>query len=107
MDSASTNARPAHNPWIVLTSTSFAVFTVFLDTTILFVAFPSISRSFPSVAPSTMSWVLNGYTIMFAALMIPAGRLADRVGRRQAFLCAVVAFTVASMLCGIARPPAC
>jgi EmrB/QacA subfamily drug resistance transporter len=94
--------RPARNPWVVLTSTSFAVFAVFLDTTILFVAFPSIGRSFPSVAPSTMSWVLNGYTIVFAALMIPAGRLADRIGRRQVFLTAVVVFTVASMLCGIA-----
>ncbi len=102
MDSPPAVTRPAHNPWIVLTSTSFAVFAVFLDTTILFVAFPSISRSFPSVSPSTMSWVLNGYTIVFAALLIPAGRLADRIGRRQVFLTAVVVFTVASMLCGIA-----
>ena len=94
--------RPVHNPWVVLTSTSFAVFAVFLDTTILFVAFPSISASFPSASPATMSWVLNGYTIVFAALLIPAGRLADRVGRRQTFLAAVVIFTVASMLCGLA-----
>src|SRR5829696_5385861 len=90
------------SPWWILTSTSFAVFAVFLDTTILFVAFPSISASFPSASPATMSWVLNGYTIVFAALLIPAGRLADRVGRRQTFLTAVVIFTVASMLCGLA-----
>ena len=90
------------NPWVVLASTSLAVFAVFLDTTILFVAFPSISKSFPSTSASTMSWVLNGYTIVFAALLIPAGKLADRVGRRKTFLSAVVVFTVASMLCGLA-----
>jgi EmrB/QacA subfamily drug resistance transporter len=90
------------NPWVVLASTSLAVFAVFLDTTILFVAFPSISESFPSTSASTMSWVLNGYTIVFAALLIPAGKLADRIGRRKTFLSAVVVFTVASMLCGLA-----
>jgi EmrB/QacA subfamily drug resistance transporter len=78
------------------------VFAVFLDTTILYVAFPSIRADFADVSPSTLSWVLNAYTIVFAALLIPAGRLADRVGRRKTFLAAAVLFTVASMLCGIA-----
>ena len=90
------------NPWTVLASTSLAVFAVFLDTTILFVAFPSIAADFPDVGPTSLSWILNAYTIVFAALLIPAGRLADRVGRRRTFLTAVVIFTVASMLCGLA-----
>ena len=90
------------SPWVVLASTGLAVFAVFLDTTILFVAFPSISADFESVAPSTMSWVLNAYTVVFAALLIPAGRFADRVGRRRLFMAAVVVFTLASALCGIA-----
>jgi EmrB/QacA subfamily drug resistance transporter len=90
------------NPWVVLVSTSLAVFAVFLDTTILFVAFPAISADFSSAAPSSLSWILNAYTIVFAALLIPAGRLADRVGRRRTFLTAAVAFTLASMLCGLA-----
>ena len=90
------------NPWVVLTSTSLAVFAVFLDTTILFVAFPSITADFSSVSPSGLSWVLNAYTIVFAALLIPGGRLADRVGRRRTFLTAVIIFTAASMLCGLA-----
>jgi EmrB/QacA subfamily drug resistance transporter len=89
-------------PFAVLASTSLAVFAVFLDTTILFVAFPSIRSAFSGVQPSSLSWVLNAYTIVFAALLIPAGRLADRVGRRKTFLGAVVLFTVASMLCGLA-----
>ncbi len=90
------------NPWVVLASTSLAVFAVFLDTTILFVAFPSISEQFSSTPPSTLSWILNAYTIVFAALLIPAGRLADRVGRRKTFLTAAVLFTIASMMCGLA-----
>jgi MFS family permease len=61
------------NPWVVLASTSLAVFAVFLDTTILFVAFPSIRAQFASTAPSSLSWILNAYTIVFAALLIPAG----------------------------------
>ena len=96
------SAPLARSPWIVLTSTSLAVFAVFLDTTVLFVAFPSISAQFSSVSPSSLSWVLNAYTIVFAALLVPGGRLADRVGRRRVFLVAVVLFTAASMLCGLA-----
>lgn len=94
------------NPWVVLVATSLAVFAVFLDTTILFVAFPAIRADFSDVSASSLSWVLNAYTIVFAALLIPAGRLADRVGRRRTFLTAVVIFTVASMICGVAPTPA-
>src|SRR6478735_12562149 len=83
------------NPWIVLTSTSLAVFAVFLDTTIGFVTFPAISATFRSAGASTVSWVLNAYTLVFAAVLIPAGRLADRVGRRRMFLIGVVVFTTA------------
>jgi EmrB/QacA subfamily drug resistance transporter len=101
-DTMEVSERRVHNPWIVLTSTSLAVFAVFLDTTIGFVSFPAISKTFSSAGPSTVSWVLNAYTLVFAALLIPSGRLADRVGRRRMFLIGVVVFTVGSMLCGLA-----
>jgi EmrB/QacA subfamily drug resistance transporter len=84
---------------------SLAVFAVFLDTTALFVAFPDIARSFPDVAASQLSWVLNGYTIVFAALLIPLGKLADRRGHKTLFLAGSVVFTVASVLCAIAPEP--
>src|SRR6478609_784657 len=90
-----------HNPWVVLTSTGLAVFAVFLDTTIGFVSFPAISQTFSAAGPSTLSWVLNAYTLVFAALLIPCGRLADRLGRRRMFLTGVIVFTVGSMLCGL------
>lgn len=99
--SGTRSGRPAR-PWAVLGSTGLAVFAVFLDTTILFVAFPAISADFTGTSTSSLSWVLNAYTVVFAALLIPAGRLADRIGRRRLFLAAVVAFTLASALCGLA-----
>jgi EmrB/QacA subfamily drug resistance transporter len=101
VDPAPVTKRPV-SPWLVLLSTSLATFAVFLDTTILFVAFTSIGADFSSVETSTLSWVLNAYTIVFAALLIPAGKLSDRIGRRRTFLIAVVVFTAASMLCGFA-----
>ena len=102
VSTTATAPKQPPGPWVVLLSTSLAVFAVFLDTTILFVAFPSIRADFSSVGPSSLSWVLNAYTIVFAALLIPAGRLADRVGRRQMFLAGVIIFTTASMVCGLA-----
>lgn len=64
--------------------------------------FPDIAASFDSVAPAQLSWVLNGYTIVFAALLVPAGKVADRVGHRRAFLVGSAIFTVGSLLCAIA-----
>ncbi|HUQ07855.1 MAG TPA: MFS transporter [Kofleriaceae bacterium] len=82
--------------------TSLAVFAVSLDTTVLYVAFPAIRRSFASVSTAELSWVLNAYTVLFGALLVPAGRLADRIGRRRTFLAGVSLFTLASLVCGIA-----
>ena len=90
------------SPGLVLFSTSLATFAVFLDTTIGFVSFPAISRTFGTAGADTVSWVLNAYTLVFAALLVPSGRLADRVGRKRMFLLGVVVFTVGSALCGLA-----
>jgi EmrB/QacA subfamily drug resistance transporter len=92
-------------PWATLAVSSLAVFAVFLDTSVLFVAFPSITASFPDVAPAQLSWILNGYTIVFAALLIPAGRAADRRGHKATFLTGSVLFTVASLACALAPNP--
>ena len=88
--------------WRVLTVTSLAVFAVSLDATVLFVAFPAIRESFRAVSAAQLSWVLNAYTIVFGALLVPAGRIADRFGRRRIFLIGVGLFTLASALCGVA-----
>jgi EmrB/QacA subfamily drug resistance transporter len=81
---------------------SLATLATFLDTTILYVAFPDITATFTDTSAAELSWVLNAYTIVFAALLIPAGKIADRVGHRRVFLTGSALFTAASMACGLA-----
>ena len=88
--------------YVVLAICSSAVFLAALDATVLYVAFQDIRRSFADASPADLSWVLNGYTIAYAALLVPAGRLADRYGRKRFFLGGVALFTLASFLCGVA-----
>jgi EmrB/QacA subfamily drug resistance transporter len=77
-------------------------FLAFLDTTIVNIAFPNISASFAGSGADTLSWVLDGYFVIIAALLVPAGGLADRFGRKRIFLVGVASFTVSSLLCAVA-----
>lgn len=79
-----------------------AVFVSNLDLFIVNVALPAMNEQFPGSTLSSLSWVLNGYAIVFAALLVPAGRLADRIGHRTAFLAGLAGFTVSSALCALA-----
>jgi EmrB/QacA subfamily drug resistance transporter len=81
---------------------SLAVFMASLDLFIVNLAFPYIGRQFTGTSLSSLSWVLNGYTIVFAAVLVPAGRWADRVGRRRLFVAGMIAFSLGSLLCGVA-----
>jgi EmrB/QacA subfamily drug resistance transporter len=87
--------------WTVLIVTSVAVFMALIDVTIVNIAFPDIRRSFSGDSLGDLSWILNGYNIVFAAALVPAGRLADRVGRKRIFLVGVLLFLAASVLCGL------
>jgi len=85
----------------------FAVVTagiamVNLDLFIVNVALPSIGRTFGGADLASLSWVLNAYAIVFAALLVPAGRAADLIGRRTAFLAGVIVFALASAACAVA-----
>jgi EmrB/QacA subfamily drug resistance transporter len=90
------------HPWKILIVVSVAVFMVSLDLFIVNIAFPDIARDFDGASVATVSWVLNAYAIVVAALMVVAGRLADRSGRRTAFLAGLVVFLAGSALCGAA-----
>ena len=81
---------------------SLAVFMSSLDLFIVNLAFPYISRQYPGTSLSSLSWVLNAYTIVFAAVLVPAGRWADRIGRRRVFAAGLAGFTLGSVLCGLA-----
>src|SRR5581483_9347977 len=88
--------------WKVLTLVSLGVFMVSLDLFIVNVAFPSIEREFHGSSVSSVSWVLNAYAIVVAALMVSAGRFADRHGRKRFFQIGMLTFVVGSALCGAA-----
>jgi EmrB/QacA subfamily drug resistance transporter len=97
---------PGRRSSLVLAVTALGSFLPFLDATIVNIAFPAIRRSFPGTPLSELSWVLNAYNVVFAALLLPAGRLADLVGRRRLFNAGLLVFTVASALCAAAPSPA-
>jgi EmrB/QacA subfamily drug resistance transporter len=86
----------------VLVIVSVATFVASLDLFIVNIAFPSIQREFIGTSDATLSWVLSGYAIVTAALLVPAGRLADLLGRKRLFLAGLVTFVLASALCAAA-----
>ncbi|MCX4534262.1 MFS transporter [Streptomyces sp. NBC_00841] len=91
-------ARSRATAWII----SAGVFVVNLDLFIVNVAVPALGDSFHGSSLASLSWVLNAYAIVFAALLVVAGRLADRYGHRRGFLLGLAVFTVASALCAVA-----
>ncbi|MYS84719.1 MFS transporter [Embleya scabrispora] len=78
-----------------------AAFVAMLDVFVVNVAFNDIGADFDAPL-ADLSWVLNAYAIVYAALLVPAGRLADRYGRKPAFLAGLALFTVASAACSLA-----
>jgi EmrB/QacA subfamily drug resistance transporter len=97
-----TAATDARRVTAVVGVLALAVFMSSLDLFIVNLAFPYISKQYPGTSLSSLSWVLNAYTIVFAAVLVPAGRWADRIGRRKVFVGGLVGFTVGSALCGLA-----
>jgi MFS transporter, DHA2 family, methylenomycin A resistance protein len=76
-------------------------FVITLDAVVVNVALPSI-RDDLGAGMTGLQWVVDGYTLMFAALLLSAGSLSDRFGARQAFGAGVALFVVASAACGLA-----
>lgn len=95
-------AKPAASPWPVFWIASVAAFLVSLDGTMLYAAFGALRGGFPEATAADMSWVLNAYTVVYAATLIPAGGLADTHGRKRIFLLGVTLFIAASAACGLA-----
>ncbi|MCW7536916.1 DHA2 family efflux MFS transporter permease subunit [Aquabacterium sp. A7-Y] len=100
---AATPVRAGTSPWSTFRIASLAVFLVSLDNTMLFAAFGALRQAFPGVAAAELSWVLNAYTVVFAAMLIPAGGLADAHGRKRVFMAGVSLFVIASAACGLAN----
>lgn len=97
------DAAPAPDTrWRVFAIACGGTFLVSLDSTIAIAAFPPLREAFPAVSPAGLSWLLNAYTIVYAALLIPFGRLADSVSARSVFIWGLVLFGLASLACGLA-----
>jgi len=92
----------AATPWGVFAVASIAVFLVSIDTTVLYAAFGAIRAAFPASTVADLSWVLNAYTVVYAALLVPAGRLVDAHGRKRVFQIGLMLFLAASAACGAA-----
>ncbi|MFY9892203.1 MAG: MFS transporter, partial [Streptosporangiaceae bacterium] len=97
-----TSGRAALRPAQVLVIVCAGVVMASLDLFIVNVALPQIAVDLHEPSLGTLSWVLNGYAIIYAALLVLAGRLADQHNRKTGFLLGVAIFTAGSAACGAA-----
>jgi EmrB/QacA subfamily drug resistance transporter len=91
----------ARRKWWTLAAVSFGLFMIMLDNTVVNVALPSIQEDLGADL-SQLQWIVTGYALSFAALMLIGGKLADAYGRRRLFVIGIVVFTGASLWCGLA-----
>src|ERR1700677_5081300 len=90
--------------WWTLIVVCAATFMLLLDVTIVIVALPEIQRGLHGTF-SDVQWVIDAYAFTLASLLLTAGALADRYGRRLLFTIGLVVFTLGSLLCGLAQSP--
>jgi len=87
--------------WWTLGAVAFGLFMIMLDNTVVFVALASIQSDL-HISTSELEWVVNGYALTFAVLMLTGGKLADLFGRRRIFIVGLTIFTASSLACGLA-----
>lgn len=97
----STARRAGHgHPWLTLVAVALGVMMVGLDATVVSIANPAIARDL-NADLAGLQWVTNAYLLALAVSLVPAGKLADRFGRKRVFLAGVVAFAISSVLVGV------
>ncbi|MEU7422422.1 MFS transporter [Streptomyces sp. NPDC040750] len=95
------SAPRGSSPTTVLAAALLAFFVISLDGSVVNVALPAISHSLGG-SMADLQWIVDGYTLMFAAFMLSAGTFSDRIGASRAYAWGLASFTVASLACGIA-----
>jgi EmrB/QacA subfamily drug resistance transporter len=93
-----------HRKWWTLLAVSVATFMLLLDITVVNTALPAIEEDL-GASFTDLQWVIDAYALALAALVLTAGSLADRLGRRRVFAAGLVVFSVASVLCALAPDP--
>jgi EmrB/QacA subfamily drug resistance transporter len=88
--------------WWTLGAVSFGLFMIMLDNTVVNVALPTIQHEL-GASLSELEWIVTGYALSFAALMLTGGKLADLFGRRLIFVSGIALFTVSSLMCGLSN----
>ena len=83
-------------------SAALSALVIGLNLTVMNVAVADLRMSFPSAKFTTIGWVVSAYTIVFGAVLVPAGRLADKLGRRSVFMTGLAAFATGSVIAGVA-----
>jgi MFS family permease len=87
--------------WWTLAAVAFGLFMIMLDNTVVNVALPSIAADL-NIGLSELEWIVTGYALTFASLMLSGGKLADLLGRRLIFIVGLAIFTLSSLACGLA-----
>ncbi|WP_424211704.1 DHA2 family efflux MFS transporter permease subunit [Streptomyces sp. BI20] len=91
--------------WLPLVAVCLGAFMLLVDVTIVTVALPDIAAD-TGTGFTDLQWVMDGYALALAALLLGAGSLADQIGRRRVYLAGLVLFALASLACGLADGPA-
>ena len=94
--------EPGRRRWAVLAVVSAAQFLIVLDLWVINIALPALQHDFAPATLPDVSWILDAYAIVLATLLLPAGRAADSIGRRECFLAGLVVFGIASLGCALA-----
>jgi EmrB/QacA subfamily drug resistance transporter len=90
---------------VVLLTMCFALAMAMLDNTVVNVALPTISREL-GAGVSGLQWIVDGYVLAFASLLLTGGILGDRYGRKRMFVSGLAVFTLASLACGLSQSTA-
>jgi EmrB/QacA subfamily drug resistance transporter len=90
--------------WRAVAIVLVGAFMALLDTTIVNVALPSIRTGLHASA-SSLEWIVSGYALSYGLVLVPAGRVGDRIGHKRQFIAGLALFTLASVACGLSRTP--
>ncbi|QWF84038.1 MFS transporter [Amycolatopsis sp. CA-230715] len=96
--------KKSHSPWLVLSVLCLGQAVALMDTTVVNVAIPAMSHRLGADLDQIL-WVVNGYVLTYAVLLVTFGRIGDLYGQKATFLAGLGVFTISSALCGLAQSP--